>query len=169
MIFLTVGSEIAFDRIVQAVDTWCGNSHRNAVFGQIADPGPDGYRPENFKWKEFVSPDEYRRLYDEAELIIAHAGMGSIITALVKAKPILIMPRRVVLHETRNDHQVATAKIFSKRKGIFVAEDETMVGPMLDKWTVLRGTLKLESVGPHADDRLIKTIRDFIMAGSDTN
>ena len=166
MIFLTVGSEIAFDRIVEAVDIWCGNSRRNSVFGQIADPGPEGYRPKNFEWKDFVSPDEYRRLYDEAELIIAHAGMGSIITALVKAKPILIMPRRVVFHETRNDHQVATAKIFSERKGIFVAEDETMVGPMIDKWRNMRGTIALESVGAYANDSLIKTIRDFIMVGN---
>ncbi len=167
MIYLTVGSEIAFDRLVQAVDVWCGHGHYNAVFGQIADPGPNGYRPQNFEWKAFVSPDEYRRLYDEAELIVAHAGMGSIITALVKAKPILVMPRRSVFRETRNDHQVATAKNFSARKGLFVAEDETMVGPMLDKWKDLSGAINLESAGPYAEDRLVKTIRDFILSNND--
>ena len=169
MIFLTVGSEIAFDRLVRAVDVWCGDGHHNTVFGQIAHSGLNGYRPQNFVWKEFVSPVEYRRLYDEAELIIAHAGMGSIITALVKAKPILIMPRRAVFRETRNDHQVATAKIFSERKGIFVAEDETMVASMLDKWKGLIGTISFKSAGPYAEDHLVKTIRDFIQANNDAS
>ena len=86
MIFLTVGSELAFDRLVKAVDHWCGLHNFNEVFGQIADKGPNGYRPLNFEYTEFISPEEYCRRYEEAELIVGHAGMGSIITALAKAK-----------------------------------------------------------------------------------
>lgn len=166
MIFLTVGSEISFDRLVKAVDAWCYNNTRSDVFGQIADPGPDGYYPENFEWKKFVSPDEYHCMYNEAELIIGHAGMGSIITALVKAKPILIMPRCTAFRETRNDHQIATAARFSEHKGVFVAEDETAIGSLLDKWDNLRDTHKLTSVKAYAEDQLIRTIRDFILADS---
>ena len=163
MIFLTVGSEITFDRLVNAVDIWCGNNDKEEVFGQIGDPGCDGYRPKNFDWVKFLSPDEYRKKYDNAELIIGHAGMGAIITALVKAKPILIMPRRVAFYETRSDHQLATAKKFSKRKGIFVAEDEIMVSPILDKWELLCGAMQLKCAGPYAEERLIATIKDFIL------
>jgi len=162
MIFLTVGSELPFNRLVRAVDMWCAINNSGIVFGQIGDPGVDGYRPRHFDWQEFVSPDEYRCKYDEAELIVGHAGMGSIITALVKAKPILIMPRRAVFLETRNDHQVFTAQKFAAREGVLVAEDETMIGSMLDYWETMRGSMVMKSAGPYAEERLIKTIRDFI-------
>jgi exopolysaccharide biosynthesis glucuronosyltransferase PssE len=166
MIFLTVGSEIRFDRLVLAVDDWCGTHNRSDVYGQVATLDKDGYVPSNFEWTEFLSPDEYRRKYDEAELIVGHAGMGSIITALMKAKPILIMPRLAINKETRNDHQVATAKWLSEREGVFIAENESTVGSMLDKWEELRETITLEPVGPYAEDRLIKTIRNFIRANN---
>jgi len=162
MIFLTVGSELPFDRLVMAVDTWCGANKQHTVFGQIADPGPNGYRPDNFIWKKFVSPDEYKQKYNEAELIIGHAGMGSIISALVEGRPILIMPRRASLRETRNDHQVATAKRFFKHVGIFVADEESMVVPMLNKWNNQKNDMSLRSASPYAEEKLINTIRDFI-------
>ncbi|MBV5338808.1 MAG: glucuronosyltransferase [Deltaproteobacteria bacterium] len=162
MIFLTVGSELPFDRLVRAVDAWCATNNNDIVFGQIGDPGADGYRPRHFEWQEFISPDEYRCKYDEADLIIGHAGMGSIITALVRAKPILIIPRRAVFLETRNDHQVFTAQKFAEREGILVAEDETMIRPMLDKWETMRDSIVMKSVGPYAEERLIETIRDFV-------
>ena len=163
MIFLTVGSELPFDRLVRAVDLWCETNKRDDVFGQIADPGPNGYYPCNFKWEQFVSPNEYRTKYNEAELIIGHAGMGSIISALVKATPILIMPRRSKYHETRNDHQVSTAIKFSKHKGVFVADNEDSVGKRLNQWGDRRKTLTLDRAGPYAEVKLINTLREFIL------
>ncbi len=165
MIFLTVGNELPFDRLVRAVDLWCGKKGRKNVFGQVADIGEEGYKPENFEWQEFVSPTEYQSKYDEAELVIGHAGMGTIITAMVKAKPILIMPRRAAFRETRNDHQMATVQQFVKYPGLLVAENELQVGTMLDKWEARHEQVVMKSIGPYAEGRLIKTIRDFIIAG----
>jgi UDP-N-acetylglucosamine transferase subunit ALG13 len=162
MIFLTVGSELPFNRLVQAVDQWCDINKDIDVFGQIGDPGPSGYLPRYFKWREFIPPDEYRRRYDEAELIISHAGMGSIITALVKAKPILVLPRRAILRETRNDHQIATVQYFAQRNGVLVAKDESMVVSLMDEWEMLRMSIKMECAGSYAEDRLIQTIKNFI-------
>ena len=45
--------------------------------------------------------------------IVAHAGMGTILTALEIGKPLLVMPRRAALGEHRNDHQLATARRFA--------------------------------------------------------
>ena len=57
--------------------------------------------------------------------------MGSIITALEVGKPIVILPRREHLNETRNDHQLASANQFSSRPGIIVALDETQLAEKL--------------------------------------
>jgi UDP-N-acetylglucosamine transferase subunit ALG13 len=47
--------------------------------------------------------------------------MGTIISALTIAKPIVIVPRQVKYHEHRNDHQMATAEQLAGRPGIYVA------------------------------------------------
>ncbi len=162
MIFLTVGSELPFDRLSKAMDEWCGENPEINVFGQIADPGAHGYQPRNFKWKPFVSPEEYKKRFDTADLIVAHAGMGAIITALMMRKPIIIMPRRYCFKETRNDHQVATANYFAKRQGIFLAEDEAQIGSILYKWNTIPPDIIVEEAQPFAEEKLIGVIKNFI-------
>lgn len=167
MIFLTVGNELPFNRLVRTVDAWCASNSHITVFGQIGNLGKNDHRPRHFVWQEFIKPDEYQRKCEEAELIIAHAGMGSIITALVTAKPVLIMPRRADLHEHRNDHQIATTKRFSVLNGILVAEEETMVKTLLEQWENMRGTFAMGNAGLYAQEQLLQTIRSFIFAAKD--
>ncbi len=56
-----------------------------------------------------------------ATAIVAHAGMGTILTALEMGKPLLVMPRRAALGEHRNDHQLATASRFAELGRVKVA------------------------------------------------
>jgi UDP-N-acetylglucosamine transferase subunit ALG13 len=164
MIFLTVGSELPFDRLTKATDQWCANRERHDVFGQIADPGVGGYRPVNFPWARFLSPAEYDERCRDADLIIGHAGMGSIITAMTYLKPIVIMPRRGTLRETRNEHQVATAEWLGKRNGVLVADDESALSAVLDE--AMEGDVSPGSavpLGPYAEPRLLTTIREFVV------
>lgn len=163
MIFLTVGTQLPFDRLTRSVDAWCEMHPDQRVFGQIAEPGPENYRPSHFEWAPFVEPAEFDRRFQEADLIIAHAGMGSIITALTLAKPILILPRRADLREQRNDHQLATASRFSTRPGVHAAADESEVGSLLNRLCAAVQGGGPSSVNPaYAEDRLIAFLRDFI-------
>ena len=162
MIFLTVGQELPFDRLVRAVDVWCLSRGRSDVFGQLGEVGSQGFRPTQFKWEKFVSPPEYKRRFEQADIVVAHAGMGSIITALTLAKNVLIIPRQAALKEHRNDHQLATAERFAERSGVHVAFDETMVGQMLDTLADNSIAVEGEAVSHFAEPRLIDTIRNFI-------
>lgn len=94
-------------------------------------------------------------------MIIAHAGTGSIITAFQLGKPILIMPQRASLRETRNDHQVATAEQFRRFSSIVVASDEKELIARLEGIDDLDGR---QTVGPYASQELLMTIRRFIEA-----
>jgi UDP-N-acetylglucosamine transferase subunit ALG13 len=161
MIFLTVGSQLPFDRLVRAVDDWCGRRKPTGVFGQIADPGPDGFYPKNFAWDRFLTAAQFDRHVAGAVLIIAHAGMGSIISALTLAKPIVIMPRRGALGETRNDHQYATALEFGARSGIHVAIDEQAIAPTIDL-ALRQASRSKHAADAFAGEELIAAIRDFI-------
>lgn len=161
MIFLTLGTHEPFDRLVKAVDDWCAERGRGGdVFGQITDRA--GYRPAHFKWVARIDPAEYRRRCTEAPFIIAHAGMGSIITALTFGKPIAILPRRSHLGEMRNDHQYATAQHFRERPGIYAAMTETELPGLLDELAAGAGAPAGNAASAYADDELIGTLRDFI-------
>ena len=118
MIFVTVGYQMSFDRMVKAVDEWAKRNPGVEIFAQI---GPTDFVPQNMPHTRFLSPDEFRIRIEEATLLVAHAGMGSILTAMEMQKPIVIMPRRGDLQETRNDHQIATLKKMAGRLDLVAA------------------------------------------------
>ncbi|WP_076418117.1 glycosyltransferase [Colwellia sp. UCD-KL20] len=117
MIFLTVGTQLPFDRLIQCVDELCKNNPDLEVFGQI---GHCEYKPKYFKYNDTLSIQEFNKLFLSADYVISHAGMGSILTALSNNKPILMMPREAKFNEHRNDHQLGTAKNFSEKNGCYV-------------------------------------------------
>lgn len=108
VIFLTVGTQLAFDRLVRQVDEWAAASGVE-VFGQI---GPGQYIPRHFRFEQFVHPSEFERRMDESDCIVSHAGMGTILSAMQYGKPALLMARRASLGEHRNEHQLSTARKF---------------------------------------------------------
>lgn len=165
MIFLTVGTQLPFDRLVRSVDRWCEQNKFSDVVGQVALRGAQqGYRPRHFHWVDFMEPREFERHFDIADMIVAHAGMGSIITAIMKTKPILLLPRRAALGEQRNDHQLATVERFRDRAGIFVAREEEEVPEQLGAMFARRARDRtgLLDACQAADERLIRELRRAI-------
>lgn len=156
MIFATVGSQEPFDRLIRAVDEWARLRARSDVFAQI---GSSTFRPRHIEFTKFLEPAEFNRMIREASVIVAHAGMGSIISALEIGKPIVVMPRRGVLRETRNDHQVATAERFGAQGRVIVAHDHRDFPEKLDYALTLGDT---DRIDPGASPRLIATIRAFL-------
>lgn len=111
------------------------------------------------EWVESLDPGEFRERVQAASVIVAHAGMGSILTAMEYGKPILVMPRRGDLGETRNDHQVSSARHFLESGEISVAIDEHELQAKLDQLCSLRPS---EQISPYASAELIATLRAFI-------
>lgn len=156
MIFVTVGAQLPFNRLVKNVDEWARKRGRNDIFAQI---GNTDWRPLHIKFVKSLSPEEFKIKIKNADLIIGHAGMGTIISALELGKSVLVMPRKAALQETRNDHQVATAKRFLEMKLISVAFNENELRDKLDHINELKS---LARIGTGASLKLIKTIQDFI-------
>lgn len=121
MIFVTVGNLDPFDRLIRAFDEWL--AEQPGPVEAIAQIGTGTYRPQHCRWVDFLTPTEYRETFSQAKLVVSHAGMGTIITALEHNKPIIIMPKRASLGEQRNEHQLATARQFRRSACIKVADD----------------------------------------------
>jgi UDP-N-acetylglucosamine transferase subunit ALG13 len=156
MIFVTVGGQMPFDRLIRAVDAWACSRARLDVFAQI---GPSDFRAKAIETTRFIESIEFRKRFEAASLIVAHAGMGTIITALECGKPIIVMPRRGKLRETRNDHQVAMAEHLSEQGRVAVAFDEQQLIERLDQFEVSQ---EMERIGSHASPRLIDALHNFI-------
>jgi UDP-N-acetylglucosamine transferase subunit ALG13 len=162
LIFVTVGGQMPFDRLIRAVDEWAESRGRgDEVFAQIAD---GEHTPRSCEWVRFLSASEFRERVETATAIVAHAGMGSILTALEAGKPILVLPRRGDLRETRNDHQIATAKALSERGQVHIAMDESELPAKLDTLGGLRAS---DRISPWASDELAMAIRRFIWNDSE--
>ena len=157
MIFVTVGEQLPFDRLVRSMDEWAAKSGKK-VFAQI---GNSELIPAHIEFKQFIDPEEFKATMFAAELIVAHAGMGSIISAVEMGKPIIVMPRKSSLGEHRNDHQIATANRFLALNYVSVALDET---ELAIKLTDLREILDARTPRalPVPSRLLIQTIRNFI-------
>jgi UDP-N-acetylglucosamine transferase subunit ALG13 len=127
-IFLTVGSQMPFDRLTLAVAQWA----RKEIRSPAASSSPaDGHHSDGSSALQILAqighstlsvqethplqcvaalaPSAYRQACLDSQLIVAHAGMGSILTAMELNRPLIVMPRRGRQRETRNDHQWDTA------------------------------------------------------------
>jgi UDP-N-acetylglucosamine transferase subunit ALG13 len=121
MIFLTVGTQFPFDRLVRAVDNMIDEGLiTETLFAQI---GESPYRPRNFESVARLEKGVFDNYVRQASGIIGHAGMGTITMALCYRKPLLVMPRLKKYGEVVNDHQLAIAKRFSELGHILVAYD----------------------------------------------
>ncbi len=158
VIFVTVGTQLPFDRLINAVDDWAGERRVSDVIAQI---GPSSLVPKNLTVKPFVAADEFQRFVKEASLIIAHAGMGSIITAMELGKPIIIMPRRASLGEHRNEHQLATAHQLGGR-GVHVAQERQDLWSLLDQRAVLTPP---SPIAAFAAPELVAAVQAFVLGG----
>lgn len=92
MIFVCVGSrEYQFNRLLREIDLLIDEGKiTEEVFAQI---GQSDYIPQNYSFKRFLSPDEFKKYQQEANIIISHAGTGALIGALKLGKKVIAVPR----------------------------------------------------------------------------
>lgn len=127
MIFLTIGTQYPFERLIKAVDKACADGiFEEEVFGQI---GESSYQPMHFDYSASIDGERFDEYVGGASAMIGHAGVGTITAALRLNKPLLAMPRLAGYGEHVNDHQLGLAKRFEKAGHILVAycDDEVAV------------------------------------------
>lgn len=120
-VYVSVGSMMPFERLVEAMDRFAASRPDLDVLIQI---GRGRTEPVHARFVRLMPPADYRAMVAGCRLFVAHAGMGSIIAAIEAGKPLLMMPRRQALGEHNTEHQLATAQNIGNRPGLHVAADE---------------------------------------------
>lgn len=147
---------MAFDRLVRWVDDWA-RLHPEVSF--FAQTGEGDYRPRHMASKPYLSPAEFDSWMAEADAVVAHAGTGTVLKALYLAKPLLVVPRLSRLDETRNDHQVGTARHFAQQGLLQMAEDVDTFNLLLSD---LQGFKPRRRLSDEASPELISTLQTFL-------
>lgn len=156
MILLLVGTQAPFERLVRAVDDWSSVSGRPEVVAQV---GRSSYTPRYLRHTEFMTPVECRQLTAQADLVVAHAGMGTILGALELGKPCVVMPRRADLGEHRNDHQLATADRLGRLGLVTVANTPERLVEAMERHVAGATVARIR---PFAQEPLIEGLRRFL-------
>lgn len=154
MIFLTLGTQLPFDRLVKAVDSIATELDED-VFGQI---GNGCYKPRSFSFTSFLTPSEFEVRIDSARVIVGHAGIGTILATSKSEKPLIVMARRSKYGEHRNDHQLATLQQMSRFGGVHVAENAEDFRDLLS----IKNLKPLTSQDSPQSARLISALRNEI-------
>ncbi len=146
-----------FDRLIEVVDRWAGERGRSDVFAQI---GPTDHRPAHIECSDFLEPDAFRARLEACSVVVAHAGMGTILSALQYGKPVLVMPRLARLRETRNDHQTATARRFAESGRVTAVYDVDALWEALDALDDLSAA---RAIPDRASPELLARVRAFVL------
>ena len=159
MIFVTVGTQLPFDRLVRAMDRWAADHPGQEVIVQSAE---GDYQPQHMHCEPYMAPDRYAEVLARCAHMVAHAGIGSILTARRSGIPILIVPRLEELMEVRSDHQVATANALRGRPGIVVCDDLASFDECMDQLLAMkRGPATMNA----ADPSLVTALQRFVDLG----
>ena len=159
MIFVTVGNDFrSFDRLLKKIDEIAPLIPNEIVIQR----GYSTYLPRNTQYFDFVSMPIAIDYIQKSELVVSHAGIGTIILCKEYGIPILILPRRKRYGEHMNDHQMEIAKALEERRNenihVIYQEDQIEEAILRILGEGKRNIL-LKNIGKA---NLIKTIREFI-------
>ncbi|MGR3540545.1 MAG: glycosyltransferase [Hasllibacter sp.] len=127
MILVTVGTQLPFPRLLAAMDALAAGLDEEVI--AQAGPDPDGY--PSLQVHRQIAPGAFDALATRARVLVAHAGIGTVLTARAHGVPLVAMPRRAALGEHRNDHQMATAARLEGRAGIAIAWEAGDLPPLV--------------------------------------
>jgi UDP-N-acetylglucosamine transferase subunit ALG13 len=117
VIFATVGStQIRFDRLIRALESLPGEQ-------LLVQHGPVEPPPGAQRATAFMQFPEVIESMDQADVVVCHAGAGSILCALRAGHTPVVVPRLKRFEETVDDHQVELGRALAADGKAICVED----------------------------------------------
>jgi len=131
-IFVTIGTkDYPFDRLIKAMD-------KNGVVMQIGK----SIKPKEATYFEFLKKQEVYDLMNWSDVIVCHAGTGTLMEAIDSGKKIVVVPRQKKYKEHIDDHQAQFAKYLAKHFKIKIVNDEKKIWSAIKNSTVPKNIKK---------------------------
>lgn len=123
----------------------------------VVQAGYTKYETENMEIFDLIPKEELEKFQTEADLIITHGGVGSIITSIRKGKKVIAVPRKHQYGEHVNNHQIEIVQNFNEQGYIIGIEKVEDLKQAIIK------TKKFEPKKYEIDNKLmLKIIEEFI-------
>lgn len=112
MIFVTLGTQDKpFNRLLEAVQKEINKG--NIKEKVVVQAGCTKFKSNDMEIFDLIPMDEFDKIMQEANLVITHGGVGSIINGLNKNKVVIAVPRLEKYKEHVNDHQIQIVENFN--------------------------------------------------------
>ena len=160
MIFVTVGTnEAPFDRLVEAVGLLPADEEI------VVQCGSSAVRPPNATvCHEFMLFDDLVAEMRRARVVVTHAGIGSIMSALASRKRPVVVPRLARYGEAVDDHQLPVARRLESSGLVIVLEDPAVLGAAVSEGSAPGVDDSPVDVDLGPDERLVAELREYIAA-----
>ena len=160
MILVLLGTQNnSFHRLLEKIDELIEKEVINEKV--LVQAGYTKYESKNMRIFDLIPQEELDRYQEQADLIITHGGVGSIISSIKKGKKVIAVPRLHEYQEHVNDHQKQIVESFDKKGYIIgidgVEELESAIIRMQDFTPV-----KYEENNEKSNSKMLKIIEEFI-------
>ncbi|SRR5574344_1298471 len=156
MILILLGTQDKpFERILKAVSKSIKSGNiKDKVIAQV---GCTKYDLDDITCFDFKPKEEVQELIKEADMVITHGGVGTIIECISNDKKVIVVPRLKKYKEHTNDHQLQITKEFADKKYIIPLYDVKNLNKALDEVKTFM-PLKYES----NQENFVNSIRNYI-------
>ena len=118
MILVLLGTQNnSFHRLLEEIEKNIQNG--NIKEKVIVQAGFTKFESENMHIFDMIPQEKLDKLIDEADLVISHGGVGSMMSAIRKGKKVIAVPRLKKFGEHVNDHQLEIIGTF-KKQGLII-------------------------------------------------
>ena len=156
MILVTLGTQNnSFHRLLEEVQKNIDNG--NIKEEVIVQNGYTKFDSKQMKLIKEIPQDEFNKLIDQANLVITHGGVGSIITAITKGKKVIAIPRLKKYNEHVNDHQIEIIDSFNEKGYIIGIHSVEELGKALEEAENFKPQKYVKNTGS-----ILKLVEDFI-------
>lgn len=132
MIFVTLGTQkFQMNRLIKAVDELAASGRVNDDF--FIQTGVSTYKPKNCNHIDFMDSDQYAKYINDCNVLVTHAGVGTILTGNKALKPVVVVPRLAHFGEHVDDHQTQIAQAFSEKGCVLCCNDLDKLAEYIEK------------------------------------
>lgn len=145
----------SFHRLLEEVQKNIDNG--NIKDEVVVQKGYTKFESSDMQIYDQVPVEKMKELVKQADLVITHGGVGSIITAIEQGKKVIAVPRLKKYKEHVNDHQLDIIKSFNDAGYIIGIQDVSELPKALEEAKKFIPQKYVQNTG-----KILQLVSDFI-------
>ena len=156
MILVVLGTQNnSFHRLLEEIERIIEKGIINEKV--VVQAGFTKYESDKMEIFDMLPQEQFNNLIKEADLVITHGGVGSIMSAVKLGKKVIAVPRLKKYDEHVNDHQLEIVDTF-KKQGIIIGVNGV---EELEQAIIDAKNIDIKAI-QNGENKIIKIIDDFI-------